>query len=47
MKSKKNTSDRKEEGTFDYEKFEQEAISKLRAGKGLTGPEGALSPNLL
>ena len=43
MKSKKNTLDRKEEGAFDYEKFEQEAISKLRAGKGLTGPEGALT----
>jgi len=43
MKSKKNTPDRKEEGAFDYEKFEQEAISKLRAGKGLTGPEGALT----
>ncbi len=35
MKSKKNKPDRKEEEAFNYEKFEQEAISKLRAGKGL------------
>ena len=43
MKSKKNKPDRKKEEAFDYEKFEQEAISKLRAGKGLTGPDGALT----
>lgn len=43
MKSKKDTPDRKEEGAFDYEKFEQDAIAKLRAGKGLTGPDGALT----
>jgi len=43
MKSKKNKPDRKKEDAFDYEKFEQEAISKLRAGKGLTGPDGALT----
>lgn len=28
---------------FDYQNFEKEAIAKLRAGKGLTGPEGALT----
>jgi len=28
---------------FDYGNFEKEAIAKLRAGKGLTGPEGALT----
>jgi transposase-like protein len=43
MKSKKNKSDNKKEESFDYKKFEQEAISKLRAGKGLTGPDGALT----
>lgn len=30
-------------GTFDYSKFEKEAIQKLREGKGLTGEGGALT----
>jgi len=36
---------RKQEQTesFDYENFEQEAISKLRSGQGLTGKDGALT----
>lgn len=38
MKRKKNQT--KE---FDYGTFEQEAISKLRSGKGLTGEDGALT----
>ncbi len=29
---------------FDFEAFEQEAIEKLKAGKGLTGSEGVLTP---
>lgn len=29
--------------SFDYSNFEKEAIEKLRAGKGLIGPEGALT----
>jgi putative transposase len=29
--------------SFDYTNFEKEAIEKLRAGKGLIGPEGALT----
>jgi len=33
----------KKPDSFDYENFEKEAIAKLRAGKGLTGPEGALT----
>jgi hypothetical protein len=28
---------------FDYQDFEKEAISRLREGKGLIGPEGALT----
>ena len=39
----KNKFDRmKEKKAFDYESLEQEAILKLRSGKGLTG-EGALT----
>ncbi len=38
MKRKK-----KETEEFDYASFEQEAISKLRSGKGLTGEDGALT----
>jgi len=34
---------KKTEKEFDYESFEQEAISKLRSGKGLTGEGGALT----
>lgn len=34
---------KKPEKGFDYESFEQEAISKLRSGKGLTGEGGALT----
>lgn len=37
-KRKKTQSD-----NFDYQNFERDAIAKLRAGKGLTGPEGALT----
>mgnify|MGYP002636472781 CR=1 FL=1 len=37
MTKKKNESD------FDYKRFEQEAISKLRSGKGFTGEGGALT----
>lgn len=37
MKRKKESKD------FDYKSFEQEAISKLRSGKGLTGEGGALT----
>jgi len=35
MERKKKRADIKNKESFDYEKFEQEAISKLRAGKGL------------
>ena len=42
MKSKKQSKEKREEA-FDYKKFEQEAIAKLRAGKGLTGPDGAMT----
>ena len=38
MKRKKRTTEE-----FDYASFEQEAISKLRSGKGLTGDGGALT----
>ena len=31
---------------FDFENFKKEAISKLRAGKGLSGKDGALAPLL-
>jgi len=43
MESKKKKAKIKKEEPFDYENFEQEAIAKLRAGKGLTGPDGALT----
>ena len=33
----------KKEEKFDFEKFEKEAIKKLRAGKGLIGEQGALT----
>lgn len=39
-KRKKNVTQNDE---FDYQNFEKEAIAKLREGKGLTGPEGALT----
>ncbi len=29
--------------SFDYTSFKKEAIEKLRAGKGLIGPDGALT----
>lgn len=32
-----------QDNDFDYQGFEKEAIAKLRAGKGLIGPEGALT----
>lgn len=38
MKRKKNQKE-----SFNYAVFEQEAISKLRSGKGLTGEDGALT----
>ena len=34
---------KKEEEKFDYERFEKEAIKKLRSGKGLIGDQGALT----
>ena len=34
---------RREKGNFDYASFEKEAVSKLLAGKGLTGEGGALT----
>ena len=43
MERKKKKANSKNKEPFDYENFEQEAIAKLRAGKGLTGPEGALT----
>ena len=43
MKSKKKQSKVEKEESFDYQNFEKEAIAKLRAGKGLTGPDGALT----
>lgn len=43
MERKKKKVDKKNKEPFDYENFEQEAIAKLRAGKGLTGPDGALT----
>jgi len=43
MERKKKKADNKNKESFDYENFEQEAIAKLRAGKGLTGPDGALT----
>ncbi|MCP4121600.1 MAG: IS256 family transposase [Bacteroidetes bacterium] len=39
MKRKRDT----KKASFDYESFEEEAISKLRSGKGLTGEGGALT----
>ena len=40
----RKTRSRKEKTTsFDYANFEKEAIEKLKAGKGLIGPEGALT----
>ena len=36
-------SKKKKESEFDYKKFEEEAIKKLRSGKGLSGPDGALT----
>lgn len=33
-----------EEKQFDFEAFKKEAIDKLKAGKGLTGSEGAFTP---
>ena len=36
-------SKKKKESEFDYKKFEEEAIKKLRSGKGLSGPDGAWS----
>ena len=38
MKRKKQST-----ASFDYASFEQDAISKLRSGKGLTGEDGALT----
>ncbi len=38
--TKKKRSNQKE---FDYTDFENEAVSKLRSGKGLTGKDGALT----
>jgi len=35
--------EKQKSGEFDYANFEQEAISKLRSGKGLTGEGGALT----
>lgn len=43
MIKKKKKPDKEDTPTFDYKKFEQEAIAKLRSGKGLTGPEGAFT----
>lgn len=34
---------KKKTDSFDYANFEKEAIEKLKAGKGLIGPEGALT----
>ena len=42
MERKKRSLKKKTED-FDYANFEKEAIEKLKAGKGLTGPEGALT----
>lgn len=40
----RNKRSRKEKtDSFDYANFEKEAIEKLKAGKGLIGPEGALT----
>ena len=41
-RNKKKAKSKKEE-PFNYENFEKEAIAKLRSGKGLTGPDGALT----
>jgi transposase-like protein len=41
MKKKKGHED--PEGSFDFKDFEKEALNKLRAGKGLIGPGGALT----
>lgn len=35
-----------EEREFDFEAFKEEAMTKLKAGKGLTGSEGAFTPLL-
>lgn len=43
MKEKKDNIKGKKGKAFDYEKFEKEAITKLRSGKGLIGPDGALT----
>lgn len=40
---KKKSSPKEKTDSFDYATFEKEAIEKLKAGKGLIGPEGALS----
>lgn len=37
------TKRKKKEEAFDYQSFEREAIEKLREGKGLIGPDGALT----
>ena len=42
MERKKRSLKKKTED-FDYANFEKEAIEKLKAGKGLIGPEGALT----
>lgn len=41
MRKRRKKNSEKED--FDYQNFEKEAIAKLRAGKGLTGPEGAFT----
>lgn len=43
MELKKKKAKIKKEEPFDYENFEKEAIAKLQAGKGLTGPDGAMT----
>ncbi len=45
MERKREKAKNKKEESSDYENFEQEAIAKLRAGKGLTGPDGDLTVN--
>lgn len=34
---------RKDKAPFDYQAFEKDAIAKLKAGKGLIGPDGAMT----